>query len=528
MAIWRFHSARLSPMGLTLAGATFVLLARALAACAGPTQGVGVATGAGGSGGGSGGVGAGGGDAGPDAPPDAPPDAALVCDPKGPPQCDGTAAVKTCRSDGSGFDSTACTTGPCQSGQCQQLCPPGTVFSLGQCDDIRCPDELPSSTPTGVGLPTNTNAWPRFRHDNRNSGWTRAKVAASPTLLWHSLVNGWGRGAVVDPSGLVYANMTSWDQTMALFSTVNPAGTIQWTSMLGQDHTATIPSVPAVRNDGTAYASTALTALATDPGPGLLAAVAPGGSPTWTFKTPATSDGAPVVAHDGTIVYPSNDESVYALDANGNLRWKTNSSSGPGLVHGGVAESCDGHIIVGGSNGWAALDITTGQNLWLVKANAQFASPVVTADGTMYGLDNSGIGWAIDKTGTVIWSKPLMKGPLSSASIAKLGKLLIAAPGASSLPLLGVDADTGTILWSFPGGGQGFFGGPIIDGNLHIYVNDFGAVRALDMTGQQLWMIPIQGGFSELAIAPGGTIYVFEYAFAPGSNTMGGYLDAIK
>jgi hypothetical protein len=409
------------------------------------------------------------------------------------------------------------------------LCPPGTVFSFGQCDDIRCPDELPSSMPTGVGLPTNTDAWPRFRHDNRNSGWTRAKVATSPKLLWRTLVNGWGHGAAVDPSGVVYANLTSWLQTNALFSAVDSTGTIQWTAMLGQDMTQSIPSVPAVRKDGTAYASTALTPSAIATGPGLLAAVAPGGTTAWSFQTTMTSDGAPVVAHDGTIVYPSNDESVYALDSNGNLLWKTNANSGPGLVHGGVAESCDGHIIVGGSNGWAALDITTGQNLWLVKANAQDASPVVTADGTMYGLDNSGIGWAIDKTGTVIWSKPLMMGGLSTASIAKLGKLLIAAPGVGGRPLLGVDADTGTILWSFPGGGQGFFGGPVIDGNLHIYVNDYGAVRALDMTGQQLWMIPMSGGsFSELAIGPGGTIYVFEYAFAPNSNTLGGYLDAIK
>jgi hypothetical protein len=414
---------------------------------------------------------------------------------------------------------------------CQQLCPPGTVFSFGQCDDIRCPDELPSASPTGIGLPSNTNAWPRFRHDNRNSGWTRAKVATSPSLLWHTLVNGWGHGPAVDPSGLLYANMTSWDQKHAVFSAIDSSGTIQWTATLGQDETQSIPSVPAVRNDGTAYGSTALTPGPGAPGPGLLAAIAPGGTTAWTYQTPMTSDGAPVVAHDGTIVYPSNDESVYALDPSGNLLWKTNPGSGPGGVHGGVAESCDGHIIVGGSNGWAALDITTGQNLWLVKAHAGNASPVVTADGTVYGLDNDGIGWAIDKTGTVIWSKPLwpglMTGGLSAASIAKLGKLLIAAPGAFSLPLLGVDADTGTILWNFPGG-QGYFTGPVIDGNLHIYVNNNGAVRALDMTGQQLWSIPIQGIFSELAIGPGGTIYVFEYLFAPGSNTSGGYLDAIK
>jgi hypothetical protein len=510
---------RFLPWTLPLVGATFVLLAGALGACAGPTTGARLGSGQGG--------GAPAPDAGTDAladavTPDAPsPDAGHTCDPKSPPQCNGPNAVETCRSDGSGWDMTPCTMGPCQNGQCQKLCPPGTVFSFGQCDDIRCPDELPSSSPLNVGLPTNSDAWPRFRHDNRSSGWSRAKVAASPALLWHKLVNGWGRGPAVDPNGVVYANMTSWDQTTALFDAIDATGMVLWSSSLGQDHTQTIPSVPAVRADGTAYASTALTALATDTGPGLLTALAPGGSTKWGFQTPATADGSPVVAHNGTIVYPSNDLSVYAIDPGGNLIWKTKPSSGPGLVHGGVAESCDGHIIVGGSNGWAALDITTGNNLWLVPANAQATSPVVAADGTMYGLDNSGIGWAIDATGTVIWSKQLMNGPLSTASIAKLGKLLIAAPGANNVPLLGVDADTGMILWSIPGG-NGFFGGPVIDGNLHIYVNDYGKVRAFDASGQELWSIATGGGsFSELAIAPGGTIYVFDYAF-------GGYLDAIK
>jgi hypothetical protein len=508
MALWRTH--------IALVGATCVLLVRSLGGCGGPTQGL-----ASGQGGGT--VADAGPDVSlPDAQPEAsPPDAASVCDPAAPPQCDGMGAVKKCKSDGSGWDTTPCTSGPCQNGQCQNLCPPGTVFSFGQCDDIRCPDELPSAMPSTVALPSNTDAWPRFRHDNRNSGWSRAKVAASPALLWHKLVNGWGRGPAVDPNGLVYANMTSWDQTTAIFDAIDGTGTIVWSSTLGQDHTQTIPSVPAVRTDGTAYASTALTALATDIGPGLLAALAAGGSTKWSYQTPATADGAPVVAHNGTIVYPSNDLSVYALDPSGNLIWKTDPSSGPGLVHGGVAESCDGRIIVGGSNGWAAIDIMTGKNLWLVPASAGATSPVVAADGTMYGLDNAGIGWAIDATGTVIWSKPLLNGSLSTASIAKVGKLLIAAPGAANLPLVGVDAGTGMILWSVPGK-NGFFGGPVIDGNLHVYVNDYGTVRAFDLTGTELWSVATGGGsFSELAIAPGGTIYVFDYSF-------GGYLDAIK
>lgn len=434
----------------------------------------------------------------------------------------GASATCTMLVDASDVPSGACLTGPCQDGQCQNVCPPGTVFSFGQCDDIRCPDELAGFTATSVGLPSNSNAWPRFRHDNRSSGWSRAKVSPSPKLAWHKLVNGWGPGPVIDANGLIYANMTSWDQTTALFDTIDSTGAIVWSSSLGQDHTQALPSVPAVRADGTAYASSALTALATATGPGLLSAITAGGVPAWRYQTPSTANGAPIVANDGTIVYPSNDSSLYALDANGKLHWKTNSSTGPGLVHGGVAESCDGHIIVGGSNGWAALDATTGGNLWLVPANAQATSPVVAADGTMYGLDNSGNGWAIDATGAVIWSKPLLTGPLATASIAKLGNVLIAAAGASNVPLVGVDANTGAILWSAKGSGNGFFGGPIIDGNLNVYVNDYGTVRAFNVNGQELWAIPTGGGsFSELAIAPSGTIYVFDVAY-------GGYLDAIQ
>src|SRR5438270_7255634 len=77
-------------------------------------------------------------------------DTGSTCDPKAPAQCDGSGATKKCRPDGSGYDSTPCPAGmTCTDGVCGPApsCPPGTVFADGQCDDVRCPDELSTAPP---------------------------------------------------------------------------------------------------------------------------------------------------------------------------------------------------------------------------------------------------------------------------------------------------------------------------------------------------------------------------------------------
>ncbi len=387
-------------------------------------------------------------------------------------------------------------------------CPPGTALVDGQCDDIRCPDELPSGMTSLVGLPdSRTTAWPRFRHDNRNSGWTRVKMAPSPAIVWQAPV-GYSVGLAIDVNKHLFLGVEAMSGAGSLLS-LDESHNVLYTFPFGSMGTWT-PSIPAVRADGTAYAATTAPTVPA----GEFWAISPTGTKVWSYSVVSNSDGHPIVAHDGTLVYGSDDHSLYAMDANGNFLWKTDPTTGPGEVDGGLAESCDGHIYAGGSNGWAALDIMTGQNLWFVPVpsltpngprGAVTSSPVVAADGTMYGIDDQGVGWAIDATGKVLWTRPLASGPYGMRiSSGKLGnELLVLSDG----NLLAVDTATGNELWSKPGG---FTGGPIIDGNMNIYVNgENGTVSAFDRNGTPLWQIPTGSSSSaELAIGGQGTLYV--------------------
>jgi hypothetical protein len=371
----------------------------------------------------------------------------------------------------------------------------------GQCDDIRCPDEV--AQPSLLGLP-NANAWPRFRHDNRNSGWTRAKVADAPHVSWSQPV-GVGFGVAVGPQGYTFAGSETVDA--GSFDCFDTSGNPVFSLLLGGAQVWDT-TVPAVLTNGTSYVST------DNAGAGELWAVAANGAKTWTYPVPSVAEASPIVAHDGTLVY-ANDDHFYALDSSGNVLWVTDpGASGLGTgSNTGLAQTCDGHIYAGTAKGWRAIDIKTGASLWTVPGawsnpvyGATTSAPVVAADGTLYGIDSEGVAWAVDASGNVLWRKPIGTGPYGERiSSAKLGTMLL---GIADGKLVAVDTGTGATVWSAPGA---FGAGPIVDGNMRIYVNDGQAVYAFDAKGAPLWHLALgngNAGPSEMAIGPDGTIYV--------------------
>ena len=385
-------------------------------------------------------------------------------------------------------------------------CPPGTVLSEGQCDDVRCPDELPSGTTNAKGLPNNTNAWPRFRHDNRNSGWTRAKVGSAPKVKWMKSV-GFGIGAAVAPQGGIFVGAQAANGSQGWLQSLDTGGNVLFSFSVGATWDDT---VPVVLTDGTAYFSTA-DAQTVRP---TFYAITPSGSAAWSYQTTQGGAGAhPIVTHDGTIVYGQY-PSAYAFDPTGKLLWQTDITTGPGQVAGGLATSCDGSkVYVGGANGWTTLDIKTGANVWQVPVpsltmngprGAVTSSPVVATDGSMVGIDDQGVGWSIDASGKVLWTKPIGSGPYGErVSSAKVGNLLVVVADGN---LVAVDAKSGATVWTAKGA---YAGGPVVDGNVRIYANDSGTVRAFDVAGNPLWQVPTgQQSTAEMAIGPDGTIYV--------------------
>jgi outer membrane protein assembly factor BamB len=461
--------------------------------------------------------------------------ATMVCAPGSPPICDGT-SIANCNADGSGYDYTPCTVG-CSNGVCtcnpgdvvcmgndvykcdntgtsvlDHSCTNGTMCVNGTCGDQRCSDEMMSTNPHA--LPT--DAWPRFRHDNRNTGSTPAVVAAMPKLKWKTFIggtslnggNGLAAGPVVNQNNIIFIGGGEQDGMQGSYYSLDATGKKLWTFAANRGYGI---STPAVRADGYSYFSTTTQTLF---------AIDPKGMLAWSYPVSAQADADPIVTRDGNLIYGDDDGSLYAMDAMGNKVWTSDPGIGPGEVDGGVAESCDGKIYVGGARGWFQLDAMTGKTNWMVPATgarqALLSSPYVTADGTMYGFDTGGQGIAIDKTGKVLWQ--VAAGPAGNGcSPGKVGNQLFVVLNDGALHAL--DATTGKNNWTQPvgnGSPQVYLNaGPVTDGNNHIYFNSAdGNVYAFDTTGKQLWKIPAGGVNAQptwsgtIAIGRDGTLYV--------------------
>jgi outer membrane protein assembly factor BamB len=427
-------------------------------------------------------------------------DTALAsCMPSAAPVCDGS-AVKTCRSDGSGYDYEPCTMG-CANGSCRQN---------------GCASDSSSSNPHA--LPE--SAWPRFRHDNRNTGATSAVVPDLPTQqlkLWvghnSDTKNNFFSAPVVNQDNVVYAVGGDFNANNGLpvLSAFDGSGKSVYTFPL----MATVRSTPTVRLDGTVYLSSENNTLY---------AVSPAGKEQWHFQTNSNADASPIITYDGIVIYGSYDGSLYALDGNGVLQWKSDPKKGPGAVDGALAESCDGRILAGGDNGWVALDAADGHTLWAyppVSASGSdgiaFSSPLVTEDGTMYGFDANARGVRIDPSGVMLWrvqvAQPYYHIGSSTALVGDT--LLTVLDDMGAVKLFAVDAKNGNVQWSVPVPVALPNNAPVVDGKQRLYLNcDDGYVYSFDTTGKQRWRLAASGmtadasGVASPAIGGDGTLYV--------------------
>lgn len=260
--------------------------------------------------------------------------------------------------------------------------------------------------------------------------------------------------------------------------------------------------------------------------------VEPSGTIRWSFQTPHSVVGVPVVAPDGTIYFGS--DNLYALNPDGTERWMYTV---PEPATGGYVPydntptiGADGAIyVVNGVGNLYALN-PDGTLRWEVPS-AHGSPGVVGSDGTLYLVLPYGGFTAVDMDGVTRWTKTLGNTTAPPAAIAADGTLLVPVSGATALEgTLQALNPAGSNLWTFDGAAQAD-GSPVVgpDGTIY-YGFYYGLVVALEPNGQTLWQAQIEGTnaieglVGTPALASDGTLYITADHFLDALDSSGNLL----
>lgn len=252
---------------------------------------------------------------------------------------------------------------------------------------------------------------------------------------------------------------------------------------------------------------------------GKLQAVTPNGAVRWTFSTPQSVVGLPMVAADGTIYLGS--DKLYALNPDGSKRWEfeyIERSGGYVYSMGPPVLGPDGAIYVSriAGNGQQKLFVLEPDRTprWILKR--RFSGPVVIGDdGTIFLSEDYGYFSALNPDGVIRWTTSVGNTALSSGTPLPGGNVLVPVAGASILEG-SVQALTaaGSNLWRFEGGSPAI-GTPVIgpDGAAYAVFNS-GRVVALETNGSTRWEYQTENltntypNVFSPALAADGTLYV--------------------
>lgn len=240
-----------------------------------------------------------------------------------------------------------------------------------------------------------------------------------------------------------------------------------------------------------------------------------------TLRSRLTS---PPVAADGRVFVVDTDAEVSAFDMKtGRLQWRSKlapkvrdkfrlrdiavQSKPQEIGFGGGVAYDDGLLFVTSGFGFAAaLDATTGKEMWRYQAQAPVRTPPTAYRGDVFFVTNTNNLIALDeKSGAEKWTYQSFEETariLSSSSPAAAGDLLVAPFSSGELSAL--IAENGHAVWNDTlsknssltplSALNDIAGAPVIDRGLVYVVSHGGRFAAIDIrSGQRLWEIPIAG-----------------------------------
>ena len=217
---------------------------------------------------------------------------------------------------------------------------------------------------------------------------------------------------------------------------------------------------------------------------------------------------SPAVASDGTIYVGSQDNRLYAINANGALKWQAVTGD---WVDSSPAIGADGTVYVGSWDGKLHAFTPAGGKKWEFATgvgNYIYSSPAIGADGTIYFGAGDGNLYALRPDGTLKWTYPAVDWIDSSPAIGANGLIYYGSWDG----LVYAVRDEGAAAseeWAFPTDGP-VLSSPAIgrDGTVYIGSTD-GKLYALDgATGEKRWEAGVEGTIeASPAVGPDGTIY---------------------
>jgi outer membrane protein assembly factor BamB len=314
----------------------------------------------------------------------------------------------------------------------------------------------------------------------------------------------------IDKNGTLYVG--SWGED-CMFA-INPDGTEKWRA-----NTGSTQSSPAIGSDGTIY-------IGSDSG-NLYAINANGTIKWWIHIGASWAYSSPAIDKNGTV-YCASVEShrLAAVFPNGTLKWFFNAES---YIYCSPAIGDDGTIYIGSNDGYLYAIYPYGTMKWRYYAGGQegiVSAPSIADDGTIYAGGTSGYLYALDPNGTLKWE--LYTGWIGMAypAIAEDGTVYV---GDQDYHRLYSVAPNGTVNWYYHVGDD-ILDSPAIDSRGVIYFASYdNYLYAVDKNGTLRWRFATasEGTKSSPVIAADGTIYISGDYPGPPSGPPYSYLHAI-
>ncbi|MDY6835093.1 MAG: PKD domain-containing protein [Chloroflexota bacterium] len=294
---------------------------------------------------------------------------------------------------------------------------------------------LTVSGPGGTGMEEKTSyievddPWLMFGHNAQRTGRSYYSGPQNHSLYWSYDI-----GGASDLPGIASSPAISADDTIYVGTAdgsilaLNPNGTQKWAFDTG-DYVSTaewILSSPAIGQDGTIYFGSQEPQgngedLVPDQQDGTLWALDSNGNLKWKYDTQGWILSSPAIDDDGIIYFGSGDGYIYALRPDVDLsqgergKWTFNTQD---WILSSPAIGMDGTIYIGSQGESAdiydpasghlwAIDPDNGSKIWdYSTVGGVLSSPAVGDDGTIYFGTSDGKFYALNSSGTPKWNTP--------------------------------------------------------------------------------------------------------------------------